>query len=360
MSLRLAVITARRADYGIILPLLKTVKADPELELDLIVTADHYWPQYGETVKEIQADGFEIDHCWIPYGKMTNVLADITHALTVKWAKAQPDVLIVLGDTDPMLAGAIVASHMNIPVCHIQGGDLTGSIDNKIRYAITALADYHFPSLSAHADRLKSMGIPVSMIKIVGPLGVYAMKDTDFYTDLALRSKLQISDKPIILVIQHPVTNEAGRAGDQMQVTLDAVSQFPDYQPVIIYPNSDTGNEAMVKVIEDSHFIKFKSLPYLMFLSLLKYSKVIVGNSSAGLVEAPFFGVPCVNIGTRQNGRTRGIQCYDVDYKSDRIREQIEWILKQQKIRYSYVSPYQLDIDGVSEIIKTLKENHAN
>ncbi len=354
-AVKVAVITGRRADYGIYLPVLRAIQADRDLQLDLIVTADHFWPQTGETVKEIIDDGFKINSCWAAYGSMTNVISDINRILAVKWSKQKPGFVLVLGDTGPMLAAATVAAHMNIPVGHIQGGDLTGSIDNKIRYAISAFSDYHFPSLPEHAKRLRRFGIPVDRIRIVGALGIYAMKDAAFIPELGVRTKLGLSDKPIILIIQHPVTDEADNAGEQMTATLNAVKAFPDYEPVIIYPNSDTGSEAMVKVIEASPFKKFKSLPYLMFLSLLKYSRVIVGNSSAGLVEAPLFGVPCVNVGTRQDGRIGNkYNRYDVTYEAGGIRQAVDNIIHDPRCVDN--NPYKSDINGPSVIIETIKE----
>lgn len=338
------------------IPVLRAIQAEPSLELDLIATADHYWPAFGMTVKEIVADGFMPSAVWCPFTNMTDIIANNTHSLTIRWAKDKPDFVLVLGDTGPMLAAATVAAHLNIPVGHIQGGDLTGSIDNKIRYAITAFADYHFPSLPEHAARLIARGVPADNIKVVGPLGIYAMKDAAFLSELAVRTKLGLSDKPIILIIQHPVTSEANEAGEQMRKTLEATKGFPDYEKVIIYPNSDTGSKAIIEAIEEKPlYPKFKSLSYLMFLSLLKYSRVIVGNSSAGLVEAPLFGKPCINIGTRQEGRIGGHYTWNVGYDTGQIRMAIEYAVNHYKVN-DCDSPYQTNIDGPAVIIKTIKE----
>jgi UDP-hydrolysing UDP-N-acetyl-D-glucosamine 2-epimerase len=239
--------------------------------------------------------------------------------LLKKW-----DYVIVLGDTWPMLDATIRAVDFNIPVAHIHGGDKTGSIDESIRNAITRFAHLHFPSLPEHAARLIKMGEEPWRIKTVGPLGIYAMPEASFIPNDTLLKTLELDTRPIILVIQHPVSTEWKEAGQQIRETLEAVNN-PDWQPVVIYPNSDRGSQDMIKVIEQYPYAKFKNLPYLQFLSLLKISSCIVGNSSCGLVEAPLFGVPCVNIGSRQDGRTRDIyNSANIDYERKLIKKQVE------------------------------------
>ncbi len=348
----ISVLTGRRSDYGVMYPVYKAIQADPELQLDLIVTEMHNWPQYGETWKNIQADKIPFRQCWVCNGGMTNVMADVMFELDCNlWVFNKPDAVIVMGDTLPMLAGAIVVQHLNIPVFHVHGGDTTGSLDNHTRDAITAFADYHFPCLPAHAERLIKMGVWKDSVKVVGPLGIYAMKDAQYLPEAELRKTLELSDKPIILVIQHPVTSEASEAGKQMQSTLDAIATFTDYEPVVIYPNSDTGSEDMIEAINKSRVKSFKSLPYLTFVSLLKYSSVIVGNSSCGLIEAPYFGVPCVNIGTRQNGRLG--DCFKAGYYQASISKAIDSALSSFA---KLVNLNSLDIDGPKVIVDTLKE----
>jgi UDP-N-acetylglucosamine 2-epimerase (non-hydrolysing)/GDP/UDP-N,N'-diacetylbacillosamine 2-epimerase (hydrolysing) len=318
---RIAVITASRADYGIYLPVLKAIGDCPELQYNLVASGN---PDYLAFPLH---EGFNVND--------------------------KPDVVMVLGDTMPMLEATIQAAEDNILIAHIQGGDTTGSIDNKIRYAISAFADWHFPTLPQHALRLRLMGIPPSRIKVVGPLGIYAMKDAEFISEDKLRAKLGLSDKPIVIVIQHPVSTEAEQAGWQMQQTLEAVMKIPDIQPVVIYPNSEAGSEDMIKVIRESGIKSFVNLPYLTFISLLKYSSVIIGNSSCGLVEAPLFNVPCVNVGTRQGQRSCGSLTLNVDYAESKIREAIIYFLSKSK--WASINPYALDIDGPKIIVDTLK-----
>ncbi len=303
----IAVITASRADAGIYIPVLKALKESSKLETFLVTELTR------------------------PY-----------------------DLVVVLGDTMSMLKAAIWATKRNILVAHIHGGDITGSIDNKIRYAITAFADWHFPSLEEHACKLWEMGISSDRIKVVGALGIYAMKDAEFIPEDKLRQELGLSEKPILIVIQHSVSTEASQSGQQMRDTLESVSLISNIQPVVFYPNSETGSEDMIKVIQEYPFKIFKNLPYLTFVSLLKCSVAIVGNSSCGLVEAPLFGVPCVNIGTRQKGRIGGRNIYQANYDCLEITHQIQNALHDGKELGD--NPYDLDIDGASIIVKILEK----
>ena len=319
---KVAIITASRADYGIYLPVLCAIRRHPALKLCLRAMGD---PDY------------------------------LNFPLPCDFKPGEEDVILVLGDTMPMLFATIDAVKHNIPVAHIHGGDKTGSIDNKIRYAVSAFADFHFPSLPQHADCLINMGIPFTKIKVVGPLGIYAMKDAEFIPEEKLRKQLGLTDKPVIIIIQHPIHGESDQAGQQMRETMEAVVSISGYEPVVIYPNSETGSQDMIRVINEYPFRSFGNLSYLTFVSLLKYSSVIVGNSSCGLVEAPLFGVPCVNIGNRQRGRKSGGQIRNIDYDKDSIRLAMimPWIGHEPHNPYLSAA---IGIDGTSIIANTLAE----
>jgi GDP/UDP-N,N'-diacetylbacillosamine 2-epimerase (hydrolysing) len=331
---RAIIATASRADYGIYIPVLEKIKSYSHDKL------------HGHIIALCGTDYIEIDR-W-------KITEDSTPLENYDW-------MLVLGDTMPMLKAAIWAAEHNIKVAHIHGGDKTGSIDDKIRPAISCFADFHLPSLQRHAERLLMMGIDEDKIKVVGPLGIYAMKDAEFIPEKELMAKLSLSDKPIILVIQHPVSTEVEQAGEQMRETLQAVSYFTDYQPVMIFPNGEAGSEAITKSMHDfflydgkrQNALHFKNLSYLTFLSLLKISSVIVGNSSCGLVEAPLFGVPCVNIGTRQNGRDYA-EIYQVDYDAEKIKSIIGIALCSKP---QAKNPYLLNVNGPEIIAEVLSEN---
>jgi len=328
--LKVAVLTESRADYGIYYPLLKALQTDDRFELQLLVTGMHLSKEHGGTWKDIE----------FPFWVSGTVF----------------DILIVLGDRRPMLEAAINAAYKGIPVAHIQGGDRTETIDESCRHAITRFAHLHFPALQESADRLLKVGEEPWRITVVGPLGIYAMPDAEFVPREQLLSDLHLSDKPIILVIQHPVSGQEGEAGKQMNNTLDGVF-YHGWQPVVIYPNNDLGSKGMIDVIERHPFAKFKSLPYLQFISLLKESAVIVGNSSCGIVEAPLFGVPVVNIGNRQRGRKYARGIINIDYGDDiRIREAIEYALSKGLTK-TMVKPSTEGVEKILEVLGGLKIN---
>jgi len=185
------------------------------------------------------------------------------------------------------------------------------------------------------------------------------MQDAEFVPESKLRKELGLSEKPIILVIQHPVSSEVSQAGEQMCQTLQAVSQFKDYQPVVIYPNGEQGSTEMIRVYQEWQMETpnkppryFPNLPYLTFVSLLKYSSVIVGNSSCGLVEAPLFGVPSVDIGSRQHGRIGGVN-YWAPYDSKEIQRAIRLALEHGG-RCPW-NPYAISVDGPKIIADVLE-----
>jgi len=268
-----------------------------------------------------------------------------------------PDWLLVLGDTWPMLEATERAIKRGIPVAHIHGGDVTGSIDNSIRNAITRFAHLHFPSLPEHEERLIKMGEEPWRITTVGPLGIYAMPGTSFISEDRLRKELKLDERPIILVIQHPVSTEVNEAGQQMQETLEAVNN-PDWQPVVIYPNGDPGSKEMLKVINKYPYQSFRNLPYLTFLSLLKISSCIVGNSSCGLVEAPLFGVPTIDIGNRQQGRTKGNSITWVSNDPMFISGAVSAYMRKPLSCYmteAIYNPYSGFVDGPEILVNKLK-----
>jgi GDP/UDP-N,N'-diacetylbacillosamine 2-epimerase (hydrolysing) len=324
--MKIAAVSQSRSDFGIYLPLLKAIPKD---DLTIILDGMHFAKGHGDTFLEVERT--------FPGQCLVSLIT-----LDFDW-------LIVLGDTWPMLEYTIKAVKQGIPVAHIHGGDLTGSVDDSIRHAITKLANLHFPSLPEHEDRLVKMGEEQWRITTVGPLGIYAMPDAMYSPDI--KKELGLNEKPIILVIQHPVASEAKEAGQQMKETLEAVNN-PDWQPVIIYPNSDPGADDMIKVIKNYPYKSFKSLPYLQFLSLLRASYCIVGNSSCGLVEAPLFKIPCVNIGDRQSGRTGTSNTLCVVYfMYELIRYAIDVALRRDVM---YSNPYLGYTNGPELILNKL------
>jgi len=228
-----------------------------------------------------------------------------------------------------MLAGAIVGAHMNILVAHIGGGHVTGSIDDKIRDGITIFSDIHFVATKKHARRLMRMGIQKSKIYIVGAPDLEAIKKKYFTPKNEIYKKFKLdSKKPIILLSQHPVTNEYQEAPSQMKITLEALRSIPG-QIIATYPNEDAGGKTMTKILKNyaqnhTDISLYKHINYRDYLGLMNVANIIIGNSSAGIIEAPSFGLPAVNIGTRQKGRERAKNVIDVGYSKSEIRRGIE------------------------------------
>lgn len=323
--MKISVLTESRADYGIYYPLLQALAHDDRFDMNLIVTGMHLSEKHGYTANEIVEFPFKIN------------------------AHIDSDWLIVLGDRRPMLDAAISAAYHRIPVAHIQGGDRSGTIDESTRHAITRFANVHFPCTPESARRLIRMGEESWRIHIVGPLGIYAMSDQLEGRDAICREFALDPNRPIILVIQHPVLTQSESAGMQMLSTLKACEE---YQMIIIYPNNDLGSDDMIRVIADSGILAYNSLPYLKFLSLLKACDVVVGNSSTGLYEAPLFGVPSVNIGTRQANREHGNSVEHVGYKTEEIRNAVFYQLVHGN--RVLVNPFRYDVAGVQVILDTL------
>ena len=341
--IKVNLLTESRADYGIYHPLIKAFLADSRFDLTVLITGMHLEKRYGYTAKDVD-DDFQLKrdsrtHCPIGSNEF--------------------DWLIVLGDRRLMLEATIEAAYRNIAVAHIQGGDRSETIDEPCRHAITRFAHLHFPTTDSSAQRLIKMGEELWRIKVVGALGIYAMPDTQYIDKLKVCEQLGLDAyKPIILVIQHPVSTQIDKVGEQMQATLDAVK---GWQTVVIYPNNDPGSDAMIKAIKRCSWVKsFVNLPYMQFISLLRCASVIVGNSSSGIVEAPLFGVPAVNIGNRQGQREQAgnvVNCSEATNAAV-IREAIKKALNRQGI--AYLSPYQPKTDGVKIILDTLANTPIN
>lgn len=329
-----AVVTGTRAEYGILYPVLKAIEASTRLELYLVVTGMHLSHEFGYTVREIEEDGFKIDtrvdmllSSDTPAGMAKSVGLGII-GLAQAWEQLKPDVILVLGDRVEPLAATIAGVYMNIPVAHIHGGDVCGSIDDSARRAITEFAHIHFPATKKSAERIIMMGEEEWRVYQVGSpaLDVILSESLIPVEQLAEKYDFDLS-QPLILLVQHSVTTQVDQAPKQIRETLGAVVEM-GYPAVLIYPNSDAGGRRIIEVIKEHEsypFIKtFKSLPRKEYLSLMKAASVMVGNSSSGIVEAPSFGLPVVNIGVRQEGRERGKNVTDVGHDKQGIVRAIE------------------------------------
>ncbi|MBN2186835.1 MAG: UDP-N-acetylglucosamine 2-epimerase (hydrolyzing) [Dehalococcoidia bacterium] len=331
---KIAVVTGTRAEYGILLPVLKAIEIQPELMLSLVVTGMHLSHEFGYTVREIEHDGFTVDarvdmllSSDMP-GAMAKSVGMGVIGMAQTWEQLKPEIILVLGDRVEPLAATIAAAYINIPVAHVHGGDVCGSIDSPARHAITKFAHIHFPATKKSAERIAKMGEEEWRVHIVGSPALDAILSEPLIPaeDLARRLQLDLS-QPLILLVQHSVTTQADDAPQQIKETLQAVVEL-GHPTILIYPNSDAGGRRMIQVISEHGkypFIKtFKSLPHKEYLSLMKAASLMMGNSSSGIVEAPSFGLPVINIGIRQLGRERGENVINVGHDKQEIIEAVE------------------------------------
>jgi UDP-N-acetylglucosamine 2-epimerase (non-hydrolysing)/GDP/UDP-N,N'-diacetylbacillosamine 2-epimerase (hydrolysing) len=369
---RVAMITATRAEYGLFRPILRAMARESGLEPMLIVTGTHLSGEFGSTVSDIEADGFRI-HAKLDLlnqddtgAGMARYIGHLTAELAGLFEKSKPDILLLLGDRGEMLAGAITASCMNIAILHLHGGESSGSVDDAFRKSITKLAHMHLPASEAGRANIIALGEDPRRIHVVGAPGLDDIKQEIAPPEEILRRMGFDTSKPLVLLVQHPVTTEAGSAGGQMEATLSAVSEL-GLQTFVVYPNADPGGRKMIEIIESfikkQDFIKGKkSLPRNDYLSLMNAASVMVGNSSSGIIEAPSVGLPVVNIGTRQLGRERAANVIDVPPETKAIKNAIDKALNDAKFRKKAkecTNPYG-DGNTAGRIIKILKKMEAD
>ena len=314
---RVIYVTGSRADYGPARSILRALHADPDIDLQILVTGMHLDAAHGETWLEIEADGLTIsekvkgradgDSLTAMAGSVGAYLEGMSPAL----ARARPDLVLLLGDRGEMLAGAVAAAYQNFTVAHLCGGSQSGSIDDSVRHAITKFAHYHWVSEEAHARRVLQMGEDPASVEVVGlPGGDLNADVTHDAAEVRARYGLP-EDQPYLLVIQHAVSHQAAEAGAQITETLEAVrgSGLP---ALLANPNDDAGGREILARMT-SYATRYETLRILepprsraWFASIMAHAGALVGNSSSGTVEAMSIPVPVVNIGERQRGRESG------------------------------------------------------
>jgi len=334
---RICIVTGTRADYGLLYGLMREVQADPDLRLQLVVTGMHLSPRFGETVEEIEEDGFEID------ARVEMLLSSDTGVGTAKSIglgvsgvadaldRLAPDVLVVLGDRFEMLAAAQAALVMRIPIAHIHGGETTeGAFDESIRHSLTKMAHYHFVVAEPYRRRVVQMGEPPDRVFTVGAPGLDQIRYTDLLDRTAFEESVDFElGDPTFLVTYHPATLGEVPPADAVQELLRALDRFDDARILFTKANADPQGRRINEVLESycegrSGARLYESLGQQRYLSALQHVDGVVGNSSSGLIEAPAFDVPTVNVGPRQQGRLRGPSVIDCAERADAIAAAIE------------------------------------
>ena len=317
MRKKITITTGSRAEYGILRSLMYEINHNKKFELLLVVTGSHLSKNHGMTIKEIINDGFKISSK-ININPKGNESFDSTISIgkaVIEFAKffkkSKPDINIILGDRNEMFASAIASYQMNIPNVHIHGGDKSGGLDEYTRHAITKISNVHFTATKKSSQRIKKMGEKSKNIFHTGSLSIDEILNNNITKKQKLEKKYNIRLKEEnILLVQHPVTTENKNVVKQISETLHAIVKI-EKNTIIIGPNSDTGNkniqEIIKKVAKNNNLIKvYENIPRQDFLGFLNNCKVLVGNSSSGMIEASLFKIPVVNIGIRQKNREHG------------------------------------------------------
>lgn len=333
---RMVFLTATRADFGKLKPLINMVEKSDFFDCFVFVTGMHTLPKYGLTLREVEKQGYKNIYTFVNQGDATDM--DIILANTIKGfsefvKKIKPDIIVLHGDRVEPLAGAVVGSLNNILVAHVEGGELSGTVDELIRHAISKLSHLHFVANKEAQRRLIQMGESSKNIFIIGSPDIDVMKSKDLPTIEETKKRYDIPFEEYSIFIYHPVVGEVkSLRKDIKEIVSGLIESKRNY--VVIYPNNDLGTDIILNEYKrlkgKKEFKIFPSLRFEHFLTLLKNTKLIIGNSSCGVRESEVYGIPSINIGTRQKNRTRNKDIINVNANKKEI---IKAINKSEKIK---------------------------
>lgn len=319
---RVLFLTGTRADFGKLKPLIARVKDAPDFEYSIFATGMHMLAKYGATVTEIRRAGFDrvfpyINQDGAINSQMDLVLASTVTGLGLYVREFAPDLLVVHGDRVETLAGAIAGALNNVLVAHIEGGEVSGTIDELLRHSVSKLSHLHFVSNHEAYQRLVQMGETPDSIQIIGSPDIDVMLSDDLPSLEAVRTRYDVPFEGYAIVLYHPVTSEHDLLRGHVAEVVEGLRRG-GHPYVVVYPNNDTGSDVIVEALTafqrtaGTPVRLIPSMRFEHFLTLLKHARAMIGNSSAGIREAPVYGVPTVNIGTRQMNRFRHASIIDV------------------------------------------------
>ena len=366
MKRKILLVTERRADYTKLRPIIKEISKSTKLDYFLIVTGSHLLTEHGKTINEIKNDGFKITSTFSMFNKtqkdngaeMTRSFGRAVTKLSDIIEKLKPDIILTGFDIGANFAAAIIGAHMNIIVAHIEGGELSGTIDESIRHSMSKFAHIHFTSNSDATNRLKKMGENSKYIFTVGNTSLDGIKTIKKIPQSKLEKKYNIDlTKKFIIILQHTVTSEINSIEKIFLKTIEVIKEI-NIPSIVILGNSDAGSKQIVKLLKNSQIKGYANVPYLDYINLLQYSSALIGNSSSGIIEAPFLHIPTINIGTRQEGRLRSESVIDVEYDKNKIKNTILNIISDKKFLKKIKKQKQLYGSGNSskKIVKILEE----
>lgn len=370
----ISVLTATRAEYGLLKPIIAKLNTVEEFDIRIVVTGAHLSPEFGLTYKEIEKDGFIID-------ENINILLSLDTPSSISksmglamisfadyFEKLNPDLLVALGDRYETLAVVATAMNQRIPIAHLYGGETTeGAVDESFRHAITKLSYLHFTSTDEYRKRVIQLGEHPNRVYAVGAIGIENILNEKMLTKVELENELEIClEKPYAVVTFHPVTLESDSSENQIESLLEVCKEYKNLYFILTKANADVEGRIINHLIdkyvgENDNFVAFKSLGTRRYLSALKYCSMVIGNSSSGLVEAPSFGIPTINIGDRQKGRLQASNVINCEPTKNSIRQAIEIALSKdftQKAKKT-INPYG-NGDTSDKVIEVLKEYLLN
>ncbi len=323
-------LTGTRADFGKLKSLIKTVESDQCFEAHLFVTGMHMLAKYGMTAKEVEKAGFTSLYKYINqnnYDSMDVILSKTIHGLSDYVKEIKPDMIVVHGDRVEAMAGAIVGALNNILVGHIEGGEVSGTIDELIRHSVSKMSHLHFVSNEVAKKRLLQLGESEASIFVIGSPDLDIMTSSDLPSLDLVKKRYEIPFNDYSVFMYHPVTTEVDQLPEKISNTVDALLES-DENYVVIYPNNDHGSEVIINELMrlkgNKRFRIFPSVRFEYFLTLLKNANMMIGNSSAGVREMPFYGKVSINIGSRQDNRSIAKSIINVPESKKEILECIK------------------------------------
>lgn len=362
-------ILGSRGEYGYVRPILQLLKKEKGMVFEVLLCNMHLLPEFGSTADEFIKDGISID--WKVFNTldgynlvtMTKSLGVFLTSIPEILEKSKPNLVLVSGDRGEQLMATIAATNMNIPVAHIQAGEVSGNIDGNVRHAITKLAHIHFCSSLDAYNRVLSLGEEDFRVFNVGAPLIDELISAPI---IDVRDKYNINKKSsLFLVVQHSTTETFDKAEEEMTQTLRAINKF-DAEVIVIMPNSDAGCEGIKKAInkyKTDRYTIFRNLPRYEYINFMRVATLIIGNSSSGIMESPTFKIPAINIGRRQEGRLRASNVINVDYNPSytHIKKAINIALSKEfrgNLK-SVINPYG-DGRSAEKILRILKDIKIN
>ena len=335
---KICVIVGSRANYSSIKSTMRAIKEHPKHELQIVLGASALLERYGNVSKQIKEDGFDpvAEFYMLIEGENPTTMAKSTGVglmeLSTIFERIEPDIVLTVGDRFETMSTTLAAAYMNLPIAHTMGGEVSGTIDESIRHAVTKFSHIHFPASKDAAERIIKLGERKQDVYLVGCPRIDLVKSIlenpagDLLKSLSDGVGNQInSEEPFVIISQHPVTTEFGNGEKQIIETLKAVKKF-DIPAIVLWPNADAGSEDISRGMrkwrekgldEKMHF--YKNLPVDHYVTLMKKTSCLIGNSSSGIREGAFIGTPVINIGSRQDMRERGNNVIDVSHSQDDI-----------------------------------------